>query len=98
MPKDLLIQANGSPEIKNGDFVIGESTLQHQSSLLKMHPGENKRLPLIGVGLSGFLESEELRTLPGRVSEQFELDGMQVLSCEISEAGNLLVKANYNNE
>ena len=95
MPKDILIDETGNPTIKNGDFVIGEATRQHQRSLLKMHAGESKQNPLVGVGLSGYLESEELLSLPDKVSEQFELDGMQVLSCELDTSGNLQVKAKY---
>ena len=97
MTMDIIIDSSGNPIIKNGDFVVGESTLQHQRTLLKMHAGENKRFPLVGVGLSTFLESEELRSLPGVVSEQFEQDGMQVVSCEINRAGKLAVDAKYVN-
>jgi hypothetical protein len=95
MPKDILIQENGTPIIKDGDFVIGESTLQHQRSLLLAHPGEVKPAPTSGVGLSTFLESEDLYSLPGAVTFQFEEDGMQVASCEVDSVGKLSVEAQY---
>lgn len=95
MPKDILINPDGSPVIKNGDFVIGDSTEQHQRSLLKMHPGENKRFPMVGVGLSTFLESDDLELLPRVVTSELEQDGMEVQVCEVSEEGKLTLQAGY---
>jgi len=69
--------------IRNGDFVIGESTRQHQAILLVANQGELRQYPDRGVGLNGYLLDEmDLGELKQNISRQFELDGMRVNSID----------------
>jgi len=55
MPNDILL--DGLFDILfDGDFTIGESTEQHQETLLLASPGEIRSAPMAGVGLLGFFK------------------------------------------
>ena len=81
---DLLIAA--------GDFVVGETTQQHQSLLLRMKKGELRQYPKTGVGLDDFLLDDNPGDVYSEIQRQFEADGMVVRTMDISinEASNKL--------
>lgn len=92
--KDILLDTVQEVDVKDGDFVTGESTLQHQDLLIMTNPGEWKENPTIAVGAVGFLKDEDLISLMGKVKEQFEKDGMSVKSVSIVDE-NLITDAKY---
>lgn len=78
--QDILIDNAYDLVIENGDFVIDESTNQHQHLLLITQPGEWKMNPTFGIGIENYLldDGNLMRDLTKTVRKQFELDGMKV--------------------
>lgn len=86
---DLAIDADG-------DFVFGESTLEHQRDLLLAPKGSFRQEPTIGVGLRTMLldnaANEDIRRI---IQEQLELDGMHVSTLEVNSLENIAIDARY---
>jgi hypothetical protein len=79
MPFDIAIDsADNDLVIESGDFVIGESTLQHQRLLLLIEKGELREFPTRGVGLQSWLNDERAGDLNGQIKREYEIDGMDV--------------------
>lgn len=91
--KDVILQ-DGDLTFRNHDFAIGESTLQHQRLLLVTYPGEWKTNPLVGVGLTDWLNDERSGNLITEVRRQFKSDGMEVAYITY-EQGKLQIDAAY---
>ena len=93
---DIILDNEMDLIIEDGDFVVEESTLQHQNILLLSHKGQFKQSPTIGVGIDIFLNdevtSDEIRR---RIQEQFELDGMTIQKLKINGRTNLTIIAPY---
>lgn len=81
--KDILLNEDFDLDIADGDFVVGSSTLQHQKLLLLANPGDYKENPTVGVGIHGFLKSEESTQLYAAIKREFEKDGMVVNKIEM---------------
>jgi hypothetical protein len=47
---DILLDDNNDLRIENGDFVVGDSTKQHQKLLLMLSKGDTRQFALDGVG------------------------------------------------
>lgn len=88
MPIDYLRDYDtGHRVIRNGDFAWGDSTQQHQRSLLMAHQGEYKQSPLVGLGLRNYLDDESPDDLMREIRKQFVQDGMTVNSLQITASG-----------
>lgn len=83
MPGDYL-HIDDDLLIANGDFVAGESTLQHQSLLLRLKKGELRQFPKTGVGVDDFLLDDTPGDVYLEIRKQFEADGMTIRKLEIS--------------
>lgn len=92
--QDLLLDINMELDIKNGDFVTGESTEQNQKLLLLTNKGEWKQNPLVGIGVESFLKDDDAAGLLAEIKAQFEKDGMEVHNINF-ENGNLNIDATY---
>lgn len=93
---DILLDENYDLQIKDGDFVIGESTQQHQALLLMTNKGSWRPVPWIGVGLSNYLlDDDSLLDLQSEIQKQFELDGMRVQQVKITDVENVEIIAEY---
>ena len=103
MAKDFLIDTEGDGDIliQNGDFAIGDSTLQHQEALLASTPGEYRQYPEIGVGLVDYLNDEtSMAGLRAKIISEFENDGMLVVDVNIelvNDDPTIQPKATYRN-
>ena len=62
MGKDILLDDQDRLRIENGDFVIGESTDQEVSLILRMNKGELKEDPLVGCDLIRLINSNTSET------------------------------------
>lgn len=51
MAKDILLNEDNDLQILNGDFVIGESTIQEVGIILSLTKGDLKSDPLVGADL-----------------------------------------------
>ncbi len=92
---DFLLDNDGDIAIVNGDFAIGDATLQHQHHILIAQKGEFKEAPEIGVGIANMLLDENPRKILTQIRRNFEYDGMKVNSLEFNEKGNIVVDAPY---
>lgn len=49
--RDIQLDNNGDLDVRNGDFIIGESDEQHVESILNAAQGTWKQHPLLGANL-----------------------------------------------
>lgn len=94
MPYDILLDENDDLLIENGDFVIGESTLQHQRLLLLCNKGEFKENPTRCIGLNRYLESNDAQALAREIDVDFSKDGMKVSKIVI-DIPTIEIEASY---
>ncbi|KOY85031.1 hypothetical protein AD998_01715 [bacterium 336/3] len=92
---DLILDKDGDILIENGDFKVGDATLQHQKLIIYSSPGHWKFAPTTGVGIEKYYLNENFAKLISEVRKQMVIDGMKVESVSLSNTGNILVKADY---
>lgn len=95
MPKDYLLDSEFDLRIENGDFVVGESTAQHQQILLLENKGENRQFPRTNVGIVNYINDDNLGDMYQETIKQFKGDGMDVQRLEIYPDGRMNVDAKY---
>ncbi len=94
MPTDILIDiVTNDLASSDGDFLIGDSTRQHQVDLLVANEGEYKQWPITGVGIEGFLLDEDKTDMIRKIRSQFTRDGMSVL--KVTAIGGININAQY---
>ncbi len=82
--------------LKDGDFEIAESTVQHQDILLVSAPGNLMQNPDKGVDALGYMNDDEnLGTLRKAIQKNFEADGMSITRIEVRSASNIDIEAQY---
>lgn len=92
---DILLDSNVDIMFADGDFVIGDSTMQNQYLILSTHKGEWKENPFIGTGLEDMLNDDSGETYwKQKISEELERDGMDVKDVTINN-GQIQINANY---
>ena len=91
----LCDDETGDLSCNNGDFVVGDATLQHQHDLLSASEGEYKFDPLVGIGLIDFLDDEDPSAMMKKIRVQFGKDGMNVKTARINESGKIEIDAIY---
>lgn len=95
MPQDILLDENLDLLIIDGDFVIGESTSQHQKLLILSDKCEFKDVPMRGVGARRYLEDDTPDNLAREIRQEFSIDGMTVNKIQIAADLTIQVDANY---
>jgi len=97
---DIMLDENEDLLFKDGDFVIGDATLQHQRHLLKCEKGNIKSEPLTGVGIRNFLLDDEVNApeLKKEIQREFEADGMKIRKLKINELSNCEIEADYEDD
>jgi hypothetical protein len=70
--------------IEDGDFVVTESTVQHQSDLLRLKKGELRQFPKTGVGIDDFLLDDNAGDIYQEIQRQFEADGLLIRRLEVN--------------
>lgn len=87
---------DGSPLVKNGDFVKGDATLQHQRSILLASKNDYKSTPTTGVVLRDFInedvDPDELQTV---IQKEFEADGMTISRLKLNSFTDVDIIAGY---
>lgn len=91
---DIALDNNNDLQIANGDFVIGESTEQHQTLLLLSDKNDWKESPTVGVGIESFLDDEEPADMHREIRLQFAKDGMKVKKIQ-TVRGQIQIEAGY---
>ncbi len=95
MPKDIVLNDNNDLLINNGDFVVSESTYQHQKHLLLAEKGDYKQFPTAGVASKKYLERESPDEYARAIRQEFVADGMNVKTLTILENLELSIDAEY---
>jgi len=98
MPIDILLNSNFDLLVEDGDFVLGESTRQHQVLIVYAEKGENREFPTRGVGVRSWLLDERPGDLNAAIKREFEADGMKVLGVKSRPAldgANIMTDAVY---
>jgi hypothetical protein len=92
---DILLDSTLDLQIIDGDFVIGESTVQNQKLLIFSDKGTFKENPMRGVGTRRYLEDENTDALAREIRQEFSLDGMTVNKIVIKEDSTIEIDAFY---
>lgn len=95
MPKDFVLNENNDLVTNDGDFVVGESTYQHQKHLLLAEKGDYKQFPTAGVASKKYLERESPDEYARAIRQEFVADGMNVTTLTILENLELSIDAEY---
>ncbi|RFM32265.1 hypothetical protein [Chitinophaga silvisoli] len=93
--KDILFNTDLDLDIRNNDFVIGFSDLQHQQVLLMNNRATFKESPGVGVDAFGFLQDNDYHSLLAEIRAQFIADGMSVKKITLTDSGQLNIDATY---
>ena len=95
MARDILINQDGSPQVKNGDFAVGVSDMQHASLLINSEKGEFRHQPLLGVGVANYINDERPSTLLSQaIRTNIEADGGNIGELTV-QGGNINLEVNY---
>lgn len=89
MAQDILT-VNGEIQVKDGDFVIGNSDHQHVRHILLAHPGHYKNAAPIGVGVHTYLNSP----LDGKIRQELERKIKEQLGFDSAKQVSVAVKGN----
>jgi hypothetical protein len=93
---DLLLDAELGLAIEGGDFVIGESTKQHQQLLLLSEQGDWRENPPVGVGIRTMvLDDMPAVGIVATIQDQLDADGQDIAELTISAEGALHLLAAY---
>lgn len=93
---DLLLNEDNDLDIQGGDFVVGESTQQHQQLILMANPGDFRAAPQVGVGIQQLiLDDAPTAAIVSEIQAQMEADGMQVEYINLAAGGALSLASYY---
>ncbi len=96
---DLLLNADLDLAIEGDDFVIGESTEQHQMLLLLSEQGEWRESPAVGVGINSMiLDDAPAVAIIATITDQLDADGQDITELTISAQGALFLLASYRDD
>lgn len=95
---DILLDNNNDLQFAaNGDFTIGDSTLQEVENIIISYPGWWKQFPLVGCAATNYIGSPGVgQQLSNSINQQLKLDGKTVtsLSASINPNGTLTINVN----
>ena len=92
---DLILTDDFDLKIEGGDFVFGDATEQNQDLLLLIDKGQLRQFPYVGVGVVNYLNDDNIQQMHGEVVKQYELDGLSIISLEVTSQGVIKRKAVY---
>lgn len=92
---DIGLDDNEDLDISSTDFMLVESTPQHQRQLVLNNKGDFKQNPLVCVGAFDYLDDENFQALIRGISIEFNKDGMDVISINVAANGVINSNAFY---
>lgn len=95
--RDYLQTENGDLSVVDGVFQFGEATEKHMRDILLSRPGDIRTTPTLGVGVFDFLDDDDSDDLRAAVRRNFAFDGIEVVTIELLNNGELKVNGYYNN-
>ena len=91
---DILLDDNGRLRVENGDFVIGDASVQNEKLIIALAKGELKQFPLSTVGAITYKDDEGQGELMREIQLRLTDDGMQVNKVKVVN-GNIQTDAYY---
>jgi hypothetical protein len=95
---DVLLDNNNDLIIApNGDFSLGDSTLQEVQSIIVSYPGWWKQFPLVGCAAPNYIGSPGVgQQLSNNINQQLKIDGKTVtsLTASLNADGTLTINVN----
>ncbi|WP_299212742.1 hypothetical protein [uncultured Dokdonia sp.] len=85
-------------EIKNGDFRIDEASQQNLTHILLSQKGSFKEYPILGVGLTRYLNSPDSTArlrLENEIDKQLIYDNFNVRALDVNDLKNIKIDGNY---
>ena len=97
MATDLLLDNTGDMEIVNGDFVIGESSVQHIGLMLQSNKGDWAQNPSVGIGLVDMVNDDGSNSdMLATIKRELKKDGCNISTLTFNDAtGSLVVDGSY---
>lgn len=84
--KDIILDDDGDLLIQNGDFVVGESDMQHLQLIVSLANGSLKQFPLQGVGIMSYSGSSgQAATLRNSIKIKAEADGYANITVNLQQ-------------
>jgi hypothetical protein len=75
MPVDYLLDDDNDLRIEDGDFLLGESTLQHQNQLIVGKKGDLRQFPKTNVGIDEYILDDAPGDVYIEIRKQLGADG-----------------------
>ena len=95
--KDIQVDDNWNPVLRNGDFFIDDSDEQHIEDIMMSNPGDWKSSPLLGWGIGKRLrEPNGKGQIDARVQSLTAMlapDGLTVKSINLDDMADFIVEA-----
>jgi hypothetical protein len=94
---DILFDDSWDLSVSNGDFAVGESTLQEVEDLIMSYPGWWKEYPLAGCAAPNYINSPGTgQQLSNSINQQLKLDGktLSSFSASVNANGTLTINVN----
>ena len=85
-------------EIKDGDFRVDEASQQNLTHILLSQKGSYKEFPILGVGLSRYLNSPDSTArlrLENEIDKQLIFDNFNVTTLDVNDLKNIRIDGNY---
>ncbi len=96
--QDFKLNTSRDLQIKDGDFVTGNTDQQNIELLLLSHKGAFKEHPILGVGITDYLKSPEIISrlrLENEISNQLEFDNFSVKELDVNDLENIHIDGTY---
>ncbi|MFT5890171.1 MAG: hypothetical protein ACI9Y7_000260 [Dokdonia sp.] len=85
-------------EIENGDFHVDEASQQNLTHILLSQKGSFKEFPVLGVGLTRYLNSPDSTArlrLENEIDKQLIYDNFNVRTLDVNDLKNIKIDGNY---
>lgn len=95
---DFKLNNDTDLEIRNGDFVIGDTDQQNIELILLSHKGAFKEHPILGVGITDYLKSPEIISrlrLENEINNQLEFDNFNIRDIDVNNLQNIHIDGTY---
>ena len=95
---DFKLNDDMDLEIKDGDFMTGDTDQQNIELILLSHKGSFKEYPILGVGITDYLKSPEIMSrlrLENEISNQLEYDNFFIKDVDVNDLENIHIDGNY---
>ena len=92
--QDIRQQADGDIYLSDTDFLLIDSTRQHQRDIIITRAGSMKHAPSKGVGAEDYVNDESPEAFLRKTRQEIAADGQKVKSVQMVE-GYIEIKAGY---